>query len=381
MISSAQVFRPARGHARFLGALLLSAAAALIAAASCSKHDSDFGSNGPVVDKDTVTHDTTKAADTLRFATLNMSIGFPVSQLLFTNMADPPTAYVVLDSLFKRYQRTQPGERIKGMAKAIIALDLDVVGLQEVMSFNKDGTPINDFLPELVADIKALGGPAYIAYGNPLNDTVLAGTKDGKTITIAFHEGNAMLVKPGFQVLDSARFLYFSLLPIPTNKGTKTQRCLGYMKLKSPKGILWQVYNTHLEVFEDFSSSQALQLRAIVDSLKVRSAAGKDSIPQIVMGDFNVAPNTNAHTVMQEGGFTDTYIPKADSGYSCCVAASALWAPDTSFSNRRIDFIFSRHLVSVLEHEVALDSAIRTDAGVRLLASDHRMIWARLVGQ
>jgi endonuclease/exonuclease/phosphatase family metal-dependent hydrolase len=356
---------------------------AVLMAAACSKPSSDFGSTAVIIPKDSlIPYDASKPADTLRFASLNMSIGFPVSQLLFTDMADTAVAYVVLDSLFKRYQRGQPSERIKGMAKAIKDLDLDVVGLQEVMSFTRNGVKINDFLPELVQAIKDAGGPAYIAYGNPLNDTVLSGRLDGNRIDIAFHEGNAILIRPGFQVLDTARFIYFSLLKIETPQGTKTQRSLGYAKIRSPRGLIWQVYNTHLEVFEEFSSGQALELNKIVDSLKVRDGVGNDAAPQIVLGDFNVDPNTNAHNVMQEGGFHDTFdLLPHDSASTCCLAASALWNPDTTFSERRIDFIFARHITKVLNHEIALKGAITTAAGTRLMASDHRMLWTRVIGQ
>jgi endonuclease/exonuclease/phosphatase family metal-dependent hydrolase len=190
------------------------------------------------------------------------------------------------------------------------------------------------------------------------------------------------LIRPGFQILDTVRFVYFSLLKIETPQGTKTQRALGYAKIRSPRGIIWQVYNTHLEVFEEFSSGQALELNKIVDSLKVRDGVGNDAAPQIVLGDFNVDPNTNAHNVMQEGGFHDTFdLLPHDSAFTCCLAASALWNPDTSFSNRRIDFIFARHITEVLNHEIALKGAITTTAGTRLMATDHRMLWTRVVGQ
>ncbi|MEO6096881.1 MAG: endonuclease/exonuclease/phosphatase family protein [Fibrobacteria bacterium] len=355
----------------------------ILMAQACGKKDTDFGGTAPVIPKDSlVKPDTSKTLDTLRFATLNMSIGFPVSQLLFTNMADQPTAYKVLDSLFKRYQRTMPKERIKGMAKAIADLKLDVVGLQEVMSFTKDGNLVDDYLPELLQAIRDAGGPAYKFYSNPLNDTLLQGAMDGTVLKIAFHEGNALLVKPELAILDSARFLYFTLLKIPTGENAVTQRCLSYLKIKSPNGVVWQVYNTHLEVFEDISSSQALEVRRIVDSLKLRDSAGQETAPQIVMGDFNVLPNTDAHTVMQEGGFSDTFdTTAADPGFTCCIAASALWDTQAAFSNRRIDFIFSRHIVKVLEHHVALKDSLTTSTGVGLLATDHRAVWARIVGQ
>jgi endonuclease/exonuclease/phosphatase family metal-dependent hydrolase len=383
MIDRSQRNPDGPGKRPFLLAFLVLSAAVMIAVAACSKHDTDFGSNSPLYTNDAyVAFDSAKPADTLRFCSLNMSIGFPVSQLLFTNMDDTAIAYVVLDSLFKRYQRTLPGERIKGMARIIVDNKMDVVGMQEVMSFNKDGVKINDFLTELLAQIKAIGGPAYQVIDNPLNDTVLTGRLDGKSINIAFHEGNAMLIRPGLQILDSASFMYFTLLPIATAAGTKTQRALQYAKIRSEKGIFWNVYNTHLEVFEDISSSQALELRRLVDSVKIQNAAKQDGAPQIVIGDFNVDPNTNAHTVMREGGFMDTYDTSAtDTGFTCCITASELWNPNAHFSKRRIDYVFGRHMVKVTEHRVLMKDPIVLASGEGLLLSDHRMVVTSIVGQ
>ena len=349
---------------------------------ACTQHDADFGNTGPIVKQDTlVKEDTAKPVDTLRMATLNMSIGFPVSQLLFKDMEDPEVAYRVLDTLYDRYIQGRPVDRIKAMADSIIALNLDVVGLQEVMKISKNGILANDFLPELLADIKAAGGPSYQVYSNPLNDTTLTGKQIDLTNTISFHEGNAILVKPELQILDSARFIYGTLLPIVTKGGKHTERALGYVKLKSPKKVVWQVFFTHLEVFADFSSAQAKEIRYLVDSIAIKDSLSNLVNPLIVLGDFNVHPFKNAHNVMTEGGFVDLYIPKVDSGYTCCVSGSALWSPDTTFSDRRIDYIWGKHLVKILEHNVALKGPVTTGSGVRILASDHRMVWARLVGQ
>ncbi len=363
-----------------LSGLLL--AGLLLAGLGCTQHDADFGNTGPVIKQDTlVKQDTAKPLDTLRIATLNMSIGFPVAQLLFKDMANPEVAYRVLDTLYERYILGQPADRIKAMADTIMALNLDVVALQEVMKISKNGILANDFLAELVADIKAAGGPAYQVYYNPLNDTSLTGKQGTLTNTIAFHEGNAILVKSGLQLLDSARFIYYSLLPIVTVGGKDTERALGYVKLKSAKKVVWQVFFTHLEVFAEFSSPQAKEIRHLADSLGNKDSLGNLVNPLIVLGDFNVSPMTDAHNVMTEGGFVDLYIPKPDSGYSCCVAGSALWRPDTTFSNRRLDYIWGKHLVKILDHEVALNGPVTIGLGARIFASDHRMVWARLVGQ
>jgi endonuclease/exonuclease/phosphatase family metal-dependent hydrolase len=349
---------------------------------ACTKHDTDFGNTGPIIKQDTlVARDTAKPVDTLRFATLNMSIGFPVSQLLFKDMQNPEVSYRVLDTLYQRYLQGRPNDRIKAMADTITALNLDVVGLQEVMKISKNGALANDFLPELVAAIKSAGGPAYQIFSIPLNDTLLKGQQGLLTNSVAFHEGNAFLVKPTLQILDTAKFIYFSLLPIVTADGKDTERALGYLKFKSPRGVIWQVFNTHLEVFADFSSSQAKELRFLVDSLALKDGKGNFAAPLVVLGDFNVLPQVGAHNVMTEGGFVDLYTPKPDLGVTCCVAGSALWSPDTSFSDRRLDYFFGKHLVRVLDHEVALKGPVMTANMVRILASDHRMVWTRIVGQ
>lgn len=361
---------------------VLAGCAMILLAQACGKNETDFGGTGPIIPKDTVSLDTAKPSDTLKFVTMNMSIGFPVAQLIFTDMADSAVAYKVLDSLFKRYQRTMPKERIKGMAKVIVELNPDVVGLQEVMAFTKDGVLADDYLPDLVKSIKEQGGPEYQSYSVPLNDTLLTGSLNGNSIRVAFHEGNAMLVRPGIEILERARFIYFTLLEIPTEAKTSTQRALAYMKLRTPKGITWQVYNTHLEVRPEISSSQALEIRVLVDSLKLRDSMGLETAPQVVLGDFNVDPNTNAHTVMQEGGFSDTFdATSADPGFTCCIENSTLWNASSIFSDRRIDYIFSRHIVQALNHKVVLKDSIQTAGGAWILPSDHRAVTVQIVAQ
>ena len=112
-----------------------------------------------------------KPIDTLRVASLNMSVGFPVTQLLFSDMDDLAVAYRALDTLYSRFKHGSPSVRLMAMAAKIKELDLDVVGLQEVMTLGKNGVVDNNFLAELVADIKTLGGPTYQTYQNILNDT------------------------------------------------------------------------------------------------------------------------------------------------------------------------------------------------------------------
>lgn len=354
------------------------AVTALLLWAGCGKDPASDFSGTPAVEKSDsiVALVEAKPIDTLRVATYNMSIGFPVSQLLFTNMDDSTVAYHALDTLYTRYMHGSPSIRLMAMAKAIKDLDLDIVGLQEVMTLGKDGVQANDFLSELVADIKALGGPAYQSYGNVLNDTLLTGKQGGQKITIAFHEGNALLVKPGFHILDTAKINYYTLLQIPIQNAGKSVRCVNYMRLQSPKGNIWHIYNTHLEDFAYIANSQASELRKIV----LDKGQGRE--PQLAIGDFNYDPGQDAAQVMTEGGFLDTFVgASAEPGHTCCVPNSALWDTKGGFSERRIDYIFARRIVKVLDSHTALEAPFPVTGTDSVFASDHRMVWARVVGQ
>jgi len=362
---------------RALAALALSCLAA-----ACTRHDSEFGSLRAFVPKDTVTADPATSRDTLRCATLNMSVGFQVSQLVFTDMSNPVVAYDALAGLYAHYLQTRPKDRIWAMARAIDSLKLDVVGLQEGLHFKRNGVLIDDYLQELVDSIKADGGPAYTVFSVPLNDTVLTGMKGDTSLRIDFHEGDALLINPAFAVLDTVRMKYLNFYELKGTDPTKSERGLGYAKFRTPKGVTWQVYTTHLEIFDEVSSSQASELVKFQQQHELRGAGGKTVAPQVVLADFNVDQDVGSHRILQDGGFSDTFVPTAaDPGFSCCVAKSALWDTAATFSNRRIDFIFARHWVKTLEQATALIGPFTARDGTRLFATDHRMVRAVLEAQ
>lgn len=327
--------------------------------------------------------DPSRTFDTLTVASLNMSIGFPVAQMFFKDMDDPAVAYETLMDMYGRYLKGYPTERLKAMGKVVAAESPDVLGLQEVMVLRKGDSIVNDFLGEFIAAIKANGGPEYVVFHTPMNDTVLSGKKGDSTITIGFVEGQSLLVKPGFTLLDSARFMYFSLLKIPLNNQPVTERGADWLRLRSPKGLEFQVFNTHIEV-EPFNNgtSQAAELGVLADSLQSR--VGKRGRLQLVIGDLNSEPGLRAHRILGNRGFADTFDGPGvsrDSGGTCCVAGSALWRPDTTFSNRRIDYVLARGMGVAELSKTTVKGAFSGAGGTRFLASDHRMVVARFTAQ
>jgi endonuclease/exonuclease/phosphatase family metal-dependent hydrolase len=372
---------------RVLAGLLLGA----LLAAGCGRGGDVSGGGGPVLEVDTagiIPLDPSRPLDTLRMASLNMSIGFPVSQLLFTDMDDSAIAYNALHEMYGQYAKGYPTDRVEAMAREIARESLHVVGLQEVMTLWKSDTLINDFLPELVAAIKAEGGPDYAVFRTVLNDTSLAGRKGDSSITIRFREGNAVLVHPDIAILDSSRHPYKSLLTLTLlDQVVITERSADYLRLKTRKGVEFQVFNTHLEVISGFRISQAKELARLANSKQVRSerSGGTHGNLQVILADLNSAPGTEAHLALRDTGFVDTREGEGvaqDDGLTCCVAGSRLWDVGADSTSRRIDYVMARGMTAPLESRTRVKGPFQAaPGGPTFLASDHRMVVAVFTAQ
>lgn len=384
MNRSQPIGRPARRLG--LAGLLLGA----LLSADCSKGGDVTGGGGPRFGVDTtgmVPLDPARPLDTLRIATLNMSIGFPVAQLLFTDMDDDTVAFHALQEMYGQYARGYPSDRVRIMAREIARESLHVVGLQEVMTLWKSDTLINDFLPELVAAIKAEGGPDYAVFRTVLNDTALSGKKGDSSITVEFQEGNAVLVHPDIAILDSSRHPFKTLLTLELEQVVVTERSLDYLRLKTPKGVEFQVFNTHLEVITSYRVSQGKELARFADSSQVRTqrSDGSHGNLQVVLADLNSVPGTEAHLTLRGTGFIDTRDGEGvaeDDGLTCCVAGSRLWDPAADSVSRRIDFVMARGMTAPLKSRTRVKGAYQAVPGGPLfLASDHRMVVAVFTAQ
>lgn len=356
--------------------------AALLAMA-CGKGGDVSGSGGPRLEVDTtgmVPRDPSRPLDTLRMASLNMSIGFPVAQLLFTDMDDELIAYQALHEMYGQYAQGYPTDRVEAMAREIANESLHVVGLQEVMTLWKSDTLINDFLPELVAAIKAEGGPDYAVFRTVLNDTALSGRKGDSAITVKFQEGNAVLVHPDLAILDSSRHAFKTLLTLVLDQVVVTERSVDYLRLRTPKGIEFQVFNTHLEVITNYRISQAKELIRLANAKQVRTerSDGTYGNLQVILGDLNSAPGTEAHLALRDTGFVDTRDGEGvaeDDGLTCCVAGSRLWDVGADSTSRRIDFVMARGMTAPLKSRTRVKGPFQASpGGPTFLASDHRMV-------
>ena len=78
-----------------------------------------------------------------------------------------------------------------------------------------------------------------------------------------------------------------------------------------------------------------------------------DTIPTIVVGDFNANPGTTPYTIMLQAGFIDVPAALGVTGPTCCQAED-LDNP-TSMLRNRFDYIFGKGLESIISADLITD--------------------------
>jgi endonuclease/exonuclease/phosphatase family metal-dependent hydrolase len=352
----------------------------LISIIGCGlNRDHDFGA-GPLLIDSTISAqrnvDSSKAIDTLRVGTLNLSIGFPVTQLLFLDVTIDSVGYKSLDTIVTRWKRGRPADRIRLMAQSIIANNLDVVGLQEVLVFTLNDSTPQDFYTLLKSELESLTQVPWHGIRKVLNDTLLQANWSGRSLKVRFAEGNALLVRQGFSLSDSANTMFQSLLPIQVEGAKPTERGFNHVLITSARGTRWSVYNTHLEVLEPYRSMQAAEL--------VKEMAGRRKLhtAQIAVGDMNDEPKTGATQIIAESGMLDSRdLANAPYARTCCVDDSQLWNGNAGTSNRLLDYVFVHHLLGAVTWNRGWSGALPLPDGSVLWPSDHILVAATLISQ
>jgi len=121
----------------------------------------------------------------------------------------------------------------------------------------------------------------------------------------------------------------------------------GYVDVNATlNGTEFQFIDTHLEPNNELvRNAQATQL--------ANDLAG-DTIPTIVVGDFNSNPGTTPYNIMLSAGFTDVPASLGVTGPTCC-QDDDLNNPTSILSNR-FDYIFGRDLAAIFAATLITDT-------------------------
>jgi endonuclease/exonuclease/phosphatase family metal-dependent hydrolase len=197
----------------------------------------------------------------------------------------------------------------------------------------------------------------------------VTGSTGRDSVNMYFYEGNAILYKNTLLtpvVSDSIK--YFA--------GLKNFRYLGsllsilrgseYVKFRTVRNTLLNVFNTHLEVdaIPSVGSGQSLEFRDYIRS----KSLGNEAVA--VLGDFNDSPTGARVAALLNDNFMDAYNGPAP---TCCYDL----ADTTVAPIRRIDYVLARGIVKVDTADVILRGVFSADTSANRI-SDHAGVTASL---
>ena len=311
----------------------------------------------------------------------NLYIGADLSRLL---AGESPAAVLAT------VQETNYPERALKIAEAIDDFNPDLIGLQEVSDitvFTTTGQTVLrlDYLDILLKALAARG-----------ESYAVASTVDESDVTMPIDGPPATATTFG-RVLDRDVILYRTRTttvsdPGSANYTTNFTASIGGFPIEFTRGYTGvdatvrgrtvRVVNTHLEVENAPCATAGGAICQDLQAAELQQALAAETLPTILLGDFNAAPGTTAYNTFDNGGWTDSWNVRApypvETGFTCCQSEKLTNGP--SELDKRIDLVWlsdGDFRASVTTTVVGDWEARKTPSG--RWYSDHGGPFARLV--
>lgn len=284
----------------------------------------------------------------------NLYIGADLGDLL-TGKATPA-------SILADVKTTDFRTRAAKIAEAIDDFNPDLIGLQEVSDitvFTRTGQTVDTFnyLDILMAALKARGESYAVASTVSNADVTLPidGTPETATTFGRVVDRDVIIYRTrSTTVSDPTSANYGVNFTVPFG-GTNVEFTRGYTAVDANvRGKAIRFVNTHLEV-EDGPCLTPTGVILCQDpqAVELQKALAAETLPTILVGDFNAQPGTTAYNTIDNGGYTDTWTVRdsypVESGFTCCQAPlldnvesqlferiDHIWLSDGDFRNTTI---------------------------------------------
>lgn len=314
--------------------------------------------------------------DKAEVMTQNLYIGADLSRLL---AGEPPAA--ILGTILQ----TNYPERAVEVAAAINERDPDLVGLQEVWDislFDSQGNTLLeiDYLDILMFHLAAQGGSYAVASTVTNADVTLPVDPVAGTFARVI-DRDVIIYRTDTTTVSNAHSANFATNFTVPFGDVLLEFTRGYTAVDANvDGVDLRFVNTHLEV-EDAPCVTVSGLVECQDvqAEELRDALANETLPVILVGDFNAEPGSTAYSTIDDASYYDTWMSAGPQpGYTCCQAEDLL-NPHSQLT-QRIDHIFvSDDLTTglIVNAKVLGDSnEEKTPSG--LWYSDHGGVWAKL---
>ena len=308
-------------------------------------------------------------------ATYNVDFGTDLAPLF--GIADPAKLTVAANAAYQRMIASDYAERADAIAALLVKERPDVVGLQEIATWETlDLTRpqlgfvvMYDFQSLLLADLAARGVPYTVAVSNT---TFQGSLPIGPTTLVRFTDKNLILTRAGppdrsVTTSNPAEGQYAARIPLP-NLGTAVTRGWASVDV-TVRGRTVRVYTTHLESYSEVvRNAQATELAVMVLTSRY---------PVIVTGDINSRPtctgvNTVAYDILVATGLVEVWpvVHERDRCGGYTSGQESLTWPVSTLDHRIDDIFFEPGAMDAIQADVIGDrERDRTPSG--LWPSDH----------
>jgi endonuclease/exonuclease/phosphatase family metal-dependent hydrolase len=308
-------------------------------------------------------------------ATYNVDFGTDLAPLFA--VSDPARLMAIANSAYQRMIASNYAERADAVARLIAKERPDVVGLQEIATWEVLDLTHPELGFVVAHDYQRLLLAALAAHGVPYDVVVSNVSFQGSlpvspTTVVRFTDENVVLVRAerGVDKLSTsnpAEGRFVARIPVPTLGTTITRGWAGVDV--TVKGRTFRFFTTHLEAYsEQVRNLQAVELAALVDA---------SPHPVVLTGDINSRPtctgvNTAAYVILVATGLVEVWPvvhPRDPCGGFTSGQRSLSW-PVSTLDHRIDDIFFDPTAMDALRAEVIGDEERdRTPSG--LWPSDH----------
>ena len=310
--------------------------------------------------------------------TYNVYVGAHMGPVLLATGQEVP---IEVANTYNQIIASDFPSRARGIAKSIKAYHPHIIGFQEITLLRRQtsGDRVNggnvpaeevvlDFLQLLMEALRAEGLVYHIAAQVQDSDAELAMHSGDTYDDVRLTDFDVILARNDVVVSRvttanfNARFPFIHL-------GFELTR--GYVAIDATvSGVTYRVVNTHLEAFpEGIRIKQTKELVVMLND---------ETLPMILMGDFNANPESIPYQHLLSAGYVDVWpIGGEGRGTTCC--QDDIFHSEVNDRSTRIDHIFVRNMevpAAVVAHTVGDTPADRLPSG--LWPSDHAGVVAKL---
>ncbi|AFK18278.1 endonuclease/exonuclease/phosphatase family protein [Haloferax mediterranei ATCC 33500] len=293
-----------------------------------------------------------------RVATLNLGLGVSLAPFLSTD--DETERRHVVGNLYESVEASNVSRRMAVLAEELVAVEADVIALQEaaLVSAADEGTV--DFLDELTAALNDGNSDYRVAAVSETTVVSLPGIIDEEQTTVSLHDRDAILVREGIEATELQGGTFESTLEVSLgdedDESIQISRGFAAVTVSISDGSAFTLASTHLErASQSVRTEQATEL--------TNWAEARDG-PLALAGDMNATPGDEPYE-----GIAAAFEPvTSDVGPTCC------WSGDLTSGEltRTVDHVFVRGLEASEPARFAYseDVRIETSGGDRW-PSDH----------